>query len=273
MNNHLYNSNINTSNFEENSGGVEERSNPVQNIMIPIELDTKNQIMGFFALENKELPEGGQKNLNEITGTPFKPEVAGLTVYVGPVLPDLQQNYIKALIRLADSIDRCDNSAHSRKTALWAQRIAEYMGLPKNEVQEITLAGRLHDIGKAVIAREILTKPGPLSEQEWTVMKRHPDYGATLLKPSQSLKPIVDMVLFHHERYDGAGYPNHLDGDTIPLGARILSVADAFSTMITGRAYRSAVSIESALEELVRCSGTQFDPEVVELMVKLSRGQ
>ena len=109
-------------------GGVEVITKPVQNIMIPIELDTKNQIIGFFALENQGLPEGGQENLNEITGTPFRPEVAGLTVYAGPVIPDLQQNYIKALIWLADSIDHCDHSAHSRKTALWTQRIAEVNG-------------------------------------------------------------------------------------------------------------------------------------------------
>jgi HD-GYP domain-containing protein (c-di-GMP phosphodiesterase class II) len=272
MNNHPNNSKIKASNFEDKSGGVEEKVKPVHNIMIPIELDTKNQIIGFFALENQELPEGGQKNLNEITGTSFKPEVAGLTVFVGPVVPDLQQNYIKALIWLADSIDRCDHSAHSRKTALWSQRIAVEMGLPNNEVQEITLAGRIHDIGKAVVAKDILTKTGSLNEQEWSVIKCHPDYGATLMEPSQSLSSIVPMVRFHHERYDGAGYPNHLDGESIPLGARILAVADAFSTMITGRAYRNAIPIESALEELVRCSGTQFDPEIVQIMVKLGRG-
>jgi HD-GYP domain-containing protein (c-di-GMP phosphodiesterase class II) len=271
MNNHPYNSNINTSNFEESPGGVEDKFKPVQNIMIPIELDTKNQIIGFFALENQELPEGGQKNLNEITGTPFKPEVAGLTVYVGPVVPNLQQNYIKALIWLADSIDRCDHSAHSRKTALWSQRIAEALGLPTSEIQDITLAGRLHDVGKSVVSREILTKVGPLNEEEWLVIKRHPDYGATLLEPSPSLSAIVPVVRFHHERFDGAGYPNRLDGESIPLGARILSVADAFSTMITGRAYRSAIPNELALEELVRCSGTQFDPDIVEIMVKLGR--
>jgi HD-GYP domain-containing protein (c-di-GMP phosphodiesterase class II) len=272
MNNRPYNSNLRSLNFDENSGGVEENINPVRNIMIPIELDTKNQIIGFFALENQELPEGSQKNLNEITGTPFKPEVAGLTVYVGPVIPDLQQNYIKALIWLADSIDRCDHSAHSRKTALWSQRIAESMGLPVEEIQSITLAGRLHDIGKAVVSREILTKIGSLNEEEWLVIKRHPDYGATLLEPSPSLSSIVPLVRFHHERFDGAGYPNHLDGDSIPLGARILGVADAYSTMVTGRAYRSAVPTEAALEELVRCSGTQFDPEIVRLMVKIGRG-
>jgi HD-GYP domain-containing protein (c-di-GMP phosphodiesterase class II) len=271
MNRHANNSVIHASKFEKLNASVEVEKKPVQNIMIPIELDTKNQIIGFFALANQELPEGGQKNLNEITGTPFRPEVAGLTVYAGPVIPDLQQNYIKALIWLADSIDRCDHSAHSRKTALWTQRIAESMGLAKSEVDEITLAGRIHDVGKAVVPREILTKTGDLSEQEWSIIKRHPDYGATLMEPSKSLSYIVPMVRFHHERYDGAGYPNHLDSDSIPLGARILAVADAFSTMVTGRAYRSAVSIESALEELVRCSGTQFDPELVKIMVKLGR--
>jgi HD-GYP domain-containing protein (c-di-GMP phosphodiesterase class II) len=266
-----YDSKYNGPNFDEVPGGVKGNNRPVQNIMIPIELDTKSQTIGFFALENQELPEGGQKNLNEITGTPFKPEVAGLTVFMGPIIPNLQQNYIKALIWLADSIDRCDQSAHSRKTALWAQRITEFMDFSKIDVQEITLAARLHDIGKAVVSREILTKAGPLNEQEWLVIKRHPDYGATLMEPSPCLSTVVPMVRFHHERFDGAGYPNHLNSDSIPVGARILSVADAYTTMTTGRAYRRAIPIEAALEELVRCSGTQFDPEIVEIMVKLRR--
>jgi len=271
MKKYPYNSNIDPLNFKGNAGRVEKGNNSIQNIMIPVELDTRNQIFGFFALENQEIPENGQKNLNEITGTPFKPEIAGLTVLADIVAPALQENYIKALIRLVDSIDRCDQTTHSRNTALWAQRISEYMGLSKDEVQEITLAGRLHDVGKAVISKDLLTNPGPLNELEWSVMRRHPDYGASLMEPSKRLRTIIPMVRFHHERYDGAGYPNHLEGDSIPMGARILTVADAFSTMVTGRAYRIAIPIESALEELLRCSRLQFDPEIVELMVKLGR--
>lgn len=250
------------------AGRVEEQIRPVQ-IMIPIELDRKNRVFGFFALDTEELPEGSQTNLNEITGTPFKPELAGLTVYAGPVVQALQENYSKALFMLADSIDRCDNSAHSQNTALWAKRIAETMRLDENEVMEISLASRLHDIGKSIIPRELLTKPGPLTEEEWVIIKRHSEYGAALMQPSQGLANIIPIVHAHHERFDGKGYPNGLAENDIPLGARILGLADAFSTMITGRAYRAPISFELAKQDLLRNSGTQFDPDVVKAMVLL----
>jgi len=250
------------------AGRVEEQIRPVQ-IMIPMELDRKNRVFGFFALDTEDLPEGSQKNLNEITGTPFKPELAGLTVIAGPVVQTLQENYSKALFMLADSIDRCDNSAHSQNTALWAKRIAETMRLEENEVMEISLASRLHDIGKSIIPRELLTKPGPLSAEEWQIIKRHSEYGAALMQPSQGLSAIIPLVFAHHERFDGTGYPNGLAGSNIPLGARILGVADAFSTMITGRAYRAPITLDQAKQELIQNSGTQFDPDIVKTMIKL----
>jgi HD-GYP domain-containing protein (c-di-GMP phosphodiesterase class II) len=250
------------------AGRVEEQIRPVQ-IMIPMELDRKNRVFGFFALDTDELPEGSQKNLNEITGTPFKPELAGLTVYAGPVVQAIQENYSKALFMLADSIDRCDGSAHSQNTALWAKRIAETMRLADNEVIEISLAGRLHDVGKSIIPRELLTKPGPLTQDEWLVIKRHSEYSAALMQPSLSLGEIIPVVLAHHERFDGGGYLNRLAGQDIPLGSRIIAVADAFSTMTTGRLYRNPISFTSAESELIRCNRSQFDPEVIKAMVSL----
>lgn len=255
-------------NKQGDAGRVEEQSDSVQ-IMIPMELDQKTRVIGFFALDNEELPEGSQKNLNEITGTPFKAELAGLTVYVGPVVQNLQDNYIKALFSLADSIDRCDQSSHSQNTALWSRRIAEYMQLTSEEIEEITMAARLHDVGKAVVPREILVKPGPLSEHEWAVIRHHADYGATLMDPSPDLKNIKPIVQAHHEHFDGKGYPRNLRGEEIPLGARILAVADAYSTMTTGRAYCPSITPEQAKLELMRCSGTQFDPEVVKVIIRL----
>lgn len=257
-------------NNKGDAGRVEEQFKPFQ-VMIPMELDRKNQIFGFFALDNGELPEGSQKNLNEITGTPFKAELAGLTVYVGPVVQKLQENYCKALFMLADSIDRCDQSAHSRVTALWAKRIAESMRLSEIEIDEITLAARLHDIGKAVVPRELLTKPGPLNEEEWGIIKRHAEYSAALMEPSSNLQTIIPLVRAHHEHFNGKGYPHQAAGQKIPLGARILSVADAFSTMTTGRAYRDPMDYNQAKQELIRCSGTQFDPEVVKNIILLLR--
>lgn len=263
------NSQIDTSIHRGSEGELRDRKYRSLSIMIPIELDKRNQAFGFFALENLELPEGGQKYLNDITGTPFQAELAGLTVYTGPILPELQKNYVKALVMLADSIDRCDQSGHSLNTSLWAYRLAKQMELPEAEILQIKLAGKLHDIGKSVVPRDLLTKPGPLSADEWEIMKRHPGYGATLMEPSTSLEHIRPFVRWHHERYSGGGYPDGLAGSEIPLGARILSVADAFSTMTTGRPYRLPIPHQTALDELVRCRGTQFDPQVVDLMVDI----
>ncbi len=247
--------------------------NRPHNLMIPVQLDEKNQVFGYFVVDSHQLPVGGQKYLNEITGTPFKAGISGLTVFAGIIQPDLQKNYINALMMLADSIDHCDESGHSQNTAFWAHRLAVRMGLPNDVSQEIRLAGKLHDIGKAVVPRDILTKPGPLNTEEWEIIKRHPAYGAALMEPSCLLTITRSLVLSHHEHYDGSGYPNHLDGENIPLGARILSVADAFSTMTIRRAYRSPISIEAAVKELVRCRGSQFDPKVVDYMVKVINGE
>jgi len=239
---------------------------PLPNILIPINMDKKNQVLGYFALEDRNLPASGQQYLNEITGTAFKAGLAGLTVYFGPIQPPLQENYTRSLIMLAESIDRCDQSGHSQSTYLWAKRLAEHLQLSEAEIERIGLAGKLHDIGKSVVSREILTKPAPLSILEWEIIKQHPGYSAALMEPSPSLKPLQPLVRWHHEQFQGGGYPDGISGLDIPLGARILAIADAFSTMTTGRAYRSPISPDIALNELIRCKGTQFDPKLVEVM-------
>lgn len=244
-----------------------------QNLMIPVELNTKDRVVGLFVFENQELPFGGQKNLLEITGTPFTGKLASMKVFYGPIIPSMQKNYEMALIKLADSIDKCDSSIHSDETSLWALRIAEQMGLGREEIKQIKLASKLHDIGKAVVPREILTKPGSLSKDEWEIIRRHPGYGATLMKPAKSLDAVRPLVQAHHERYAGGGYPDGLAGDNIPLGSRIIAVADAFSTMTIRRVYRNSVSIEAAKLELTRFRGTQFDPNVVDHMLDLLSGK
>lgn len=270
---HPYQSSSKAAKIREDERDLMSQLNRAHNLMIPVQLDEKNQVFGYFVVDSLQLPVGGQKHLNEITGTPFKAGLSGMTVFAGTIQPDLQKNYINALMMLADSIDRCDESAHSQNTAFWSHRLAVRMGLPNNIAQEIRLAGKLHDIGKAVVPREILTKPGPLSKEEWDIIKRHPAYGAALMEPSFLLMITRELVIAHHEHYDGSGYPNGLDGEKIPIGARILSVADAFSTMTIRRAYRAPISIDAAVKELLRCRGSQFDPKVVDYMVKVIRGE
>lgn len=155
---------------------------------------------------------------------------------------------------------------HSQEVAVMAHLIAKTMGLPEARCEAIHIAGHLHDIGKLGIPDQILKKEGPLTSAEWKQMREHPAMGYAILKPVQALvrgERIADMVLAHHERFDGSGYPLGLSGNNIPLGARIIAVADAMSAMIGNRHYRHGGSWKTAVAEILRCSGTHFDPEVV----------
>jgi HD-GYP domain-containing protein (c-di-GMP phosphodiesterase class II) len=141
------------------------------------------------------------------------------------------------------------------------------MGLAHGEVELARLAGRLHDLGKLAIPEELLRKPGPLNEAERLVLERHPQIGYRMLD-SLGIEPVASWVLHHHERWDGRGYPDGLGGDDIPLGSRILFVADAYDAMTSDRVYRRKLSHEDAIAELEGCAGAQFDPTVVTVFVE-----
>lgn len=145
-----------------------------------------------------------------------------------------------------------------------AERIAEKLGLGVHEVKLISLAAKLHDVGKTAIPDEILNKPGPLDPDEWEFMRRHTVIGERIVLAAPSLAPTADLVRSSHERFDGTGYPDALDGVAIPIGASIIAVCDAFDAMVSTRPYRAAMSRADAVVELRRCAGTQFDPKVVE---------
>ena len=170
----------------------------------------------------------------------------------------------RAAASLARAVDARDvyTGSHSQRVAELAARTARRLGLPDEEVELTRLAASLHDLGKLAIPEEILRKPGPLTEPERIVLERHPQIGFRMLE-SLGVDPVADWVLHHHERWDGSGYPDGLSGERIPLGARIIFVADAYDAMISERVYRRRVSPEEAIAELDRCAGTQFDPNVV----------
>lgn len=129
--------------------------------------------------------------------------------------------------------------------------------------------GQLHDIGKIAIDQSILLKPGPLTKIELDEIQRHPDVGYKILKSSKETTSIAEYVLYHHERYDGKGYPSGLKGEEIPLLSRIIAVADSFNAMVSDRCYRKPMSVEDAINELIANKGTQFDPEIVDVAVKV----
>ncbi|MUM76636.1 HD domain-containing protein [Pseudodesulfovibrio sp. F-1] len=169
---------------------------------------------------------------------------------------------------LGFAIDAKDQTTrrHSDEVARVSQELALELGLSVSQAGIIHVAGHLHDIGKIGVPDAVLGKRGVLTPCEWQAIRRHPQAGADILRPVLSLNNlgVVDMVLHHHERYDGAGYPYGLKGVAIPLGARIIALADSLSAMLQDRPYRKSRSFDRAHDEIIRCSGAQFDPRVVE---------
>jgi HD-GYP domain-containing protein (c-di-GMP phosphodiesterase class II) len=142
------------------------------------------------------------------------------------------------------------------------------VGLSQADIEDIKLAGIVHDIGKIHVPEEVLCKPGPLTPQQFDLVKSHAAWGAKILEPLKE-SGIERIVRYHHEALDGQGYPDGLKGEQIPIGARIITVADAFQAMVRERRYRKARSVEDAVAELRRCRGTQFDPVAVDALVQL----
>jgi len=176
---------------------------------------------------------------------------------------ELFEKVLKSLVRgieLRDSYTR----GHSERVAYYSKRIAEEMGLPKEEVERIYTAALLHDIGKIGIPDSILLKPSKLTDKEYEIIKLHPILSYEILRHLDFLEGAIDGIKYHHERWDGSGYPEGLKGKNIPLSARIIAVADSFDAMTSDRIYRRGMSREEAIKELRRLSGEKYDPEVVE---------
>ena len=180
---------------------------------------------------------------------------------------------VETVTSLAFAIDAKDHytQGHSQKVSAYAVMIAQALGLTPAEMEEIRLAGLLHDIGKVGIPEAILNKSGPLDAAEWETMKTHTDLGARILEPLKPMVRIREMVRHHHEFYDGTGYPLRLEGEQIPYGARVIAIADAYDTITSERTYKKARTPEDAFAELERCAANQFDPDIVRVFIDTMR--
>lgn len=170
---------------------------------------------------------------------------------------------IEVLAKTLDLRD-IDTAGHSGRVRRYCEEIAQALGCSQDEFKRIARAASLHDLGKIAIPDAILGKPGKLTREEWRVMETHVWAGYSLLRRIRALADVAEIVLAHHERYDGNGYPQHLKGEEIPLGARIFAIGDTLDAMTSDRPYRSALPYAQAQQEILRESGRQFDPKVVE---------
>jgi cyclic di-GMP phosphodiesterase len=185
----------------------------------------------------------------------------------------LQTSYETTLKALAAALDTRDTETqgHSSRVSEYTVVIARRMGVRDPQLTEIRRGALLHDVGKIGIPDAVLRKPGRLTEDEWVEMKRHPEIGYRILSGINFLERSLPIVISHQERFDGSGYPGGLRGEEIPLGARIFAVVDTLDAMTSDRPYRKALSYAAAREEIVRHSGTQFDPRIVEIFLAISR--
>ncbi|MEW6600730.1 MAG: HD domain-containing phosphohydrolase [Nitrospirota bacterium] len=179
---------------------------------------------------------------------------------------ELEDLFLKLILVMVNALDAKSpwTKGHSERVSMYAEQIAKQMLIDEDEIKDIKLAGLLHDIGKIGTYDYLLDKPGKLTKEEFDIVKKHPDQGADILKEIKQLKDIIPYIKYHHEKLDGNGYPHKIKGQQIPLGAKILHVADSFDSMTSDRPYRPAPGIKYALSEMEKYKGTQFDPDVVE---------
>jgi putative methionine-R-sulfoxide reductase with GAF domain len=184
---------------------------------------------------------------------------------------DIEHTYFETIMALALAVEAKEphTAGHSKRVGYYSVKIGEMLGLDDETLKMLKHGGLLHDIGKIGIKDDILMKPSALTPEEWRVMQQHSVIGEAILKPVRSLTKVSELVRCHHEWYDGSGYPSGIKGEAIPLGARILTVADAYDAMATDRPYRRRLSLDEAKAELRRGAGKQFDPKVIDAFLKV----
>jgi len=204
-----------------------------------------------------------QQNLEQV--------VRARTEMLRQAMEDLEHSYDVTLEALGDALDLKDSETegHSKRVTAYTIALARAMGIAPAEIKIIARGAFLHDIGKMAIPDNILRKPGPLNREEQEVMREHCTRGYHILRKIPFLSEAAEIVFAHQEHFDGTGYPSGLRGGEIPIGARIFAIADTLDAVTSDRPYRKARSFDTAREEILRCSGTQFDPSVVEVFLKI----
>lgn len=198
-------------------------------------------------------------------------EAYELTLSKNTLLNDLRELFFTTIKAISNALDAKDTytHGHSHRVTLYSLILAKEMGLDETQLEEIETAGLLHDIGKIGIPEDILCKPGKLTDDEYEIIQQHAPGGKKILNSIPGLKNVSQWISCHHEKWNGTGYPSRMKEEEIPLPSRILAVADTYDAMTSNRSYRKGLPHEVAVEEIKNCSGTQFDPSVIEIFLKV----
>ncbi|GAB4277433.1 MAG: hypothetical protein Kow0029_20100 [Candidatus Rifleibacteriota bacterium] len=248
--------------------GADKKSGFVTRSMICVPMRLKDKVIGVLQVLNRtgDIPfnEHDLEMLENVANQ------AVSAIENARLYENIQKVYLSTIEVLATAIDAKDpyTQGHSRRVTQYSVAIAEELNLTRKEIENVRYAGLLHDVGKIGIKDSIIRKPGRLTDEEYAIIKKHPAIGAKILKPVDFLADKIPGVLHHHEYYDGRGYPDHLTGESIPLDGRIICVADAFDAMTTNRPYRKGLTVKTAIGELQKFSGKQFDPVCVEAFLR-----
>lgn len=195
---------------------------------------------------------------------------AGIAIKNAAFVEELEEDFQTTLKVLANAVELKDHYTvgHTWRVTNFSVAIAEELGWDEEKLKEVEMGGVLHDVGKIGVPEAVLCKPGRLTKEEFALMKVHPEKGASLMQDSKKLKPLIPYCLYHHERFDGNGYPHGLAGEDIPIEGRVVAVADTFDAMTSNRPYRKGLDPKIAIEEIEKCKGTQFDPECADAFIR-----
>lgn len=236
-------------------------------ICLPI-LAKEDKLLGVLQAINKKEGQFDEYDLELLKA--LCSQIA-ISIENAKLYDELKETLYAVILALADTIEKRDpyTGGHTKRVMDYSILIGQALGLTKEEMEYLRLAAVLHDIGKIGIRDAVLLKEGKLTDEEFKIIQNHTTYGAEILSHIKQLKEVIPGVLYHHEKFDGTGYPHGLKGDEIPLIAQIIAVADTYDAMTTDRPYRKGLSKEVALEELQKFAGRQFAPKVVEAFVKI----
>ncbi|KJS00221.1 MAG: hypothetical protein VR68_07260 [Peptococcaceae bacterium BRH_c4a] len=239
----------------------------VNSIFVP--LKNKKGVIGVINLNRRMASEPFTEDNLKILST--MAHEAASAIEKASLYRDVRESYLSTIRVLASALEVKDlyTRGHSDSVAKWAVAIARRLNMSKHEIEGIEVAAILHDIGKIGIHEDILNKPGKLEKEEWEEIKKHPELSFKILHGIKFPWDIIPIIYSHHERYDGNGYPAGLKGEEIPLGARIIAVADLYDAMTSDRAYRKGLSNEMVVRELKKVAGTQLDPEIVKVFIEI----